>query len=125
MVKRERISNVDVLHEHSTARRETIQIRERVKVEMEAIKEKELEQIRKHFRLEEKKLQDELGQKDRDLRDKKEELNRLLIQFKNLEKKVGKPSKLDKGSEENGKCQATLDAEILLTENIYNAINRP
>lgn len=46
------------------------------------------------------------------------------MEYKNLERKLGKPSKLDKGAEENGKCKATLEAEILLTENIYNAINR-
>ena len=40
----------------------------------------------------------ELNGKERELTDKKEELNRLLVEFKNLEKKVGKPSKIDKGS---------------------------
>lgn len=55
----------------------------------------------------------------------KAENNRLLVEFKNLERKVGKPSKLDRGPEQEGKCKATLEAEILLTENIFNAINRP
>ncbi len=59
------------------------------------------------------------------MREKKEELGRLLVQYKQLEAKVGKPSKLDRGTEEEGKCRATLEAEILLTENIFNAINRP
>jgi len=33
-LKKERISNVDILHDHTTSRRETIQIREQVKVEL-------------------------------------------------------------------------------------------
>ena len=33
-LKKERISNVDILHDHTSARRETIQIREQVKVEL-------------------------------------------------------------------------------------------
>jgi hypothetical protein len=47
-----------------------------------------------------------------------------LVEYKNLERKLGKPSKIDKGAEEDGKCRATLDAEIRLTENIFNAINK-
>ena len=62
--------------------------------------------------------------KEHQLRDKKAELERLLTEYKKLEAKVGKPSKFDRGSEENGKCRATLEAEILLTENVYNAINK-
>ena len=89
---------MDILHDQATSRRETIQIREQVKVELQVIQQKELDHMRKHFALEEKKLQDDICHKDRDIRDKKEELNRLLIEFKKLEKKVGKPSKLDKGS---------------------------
>jgi hypothetical protein len=34
--------------------------------------------------------------------------NRLLVEYKNLERKLGKPSKIDKGAEEDGKCKATL-----------------
>lgn len=47
----------------------------------------------------------------------------MLAEYKKLESKVGKPSKFDRGAEEEGKCRATLNAEILLTENIFNAIN--
>lgn len=47
----------------------------------------------------------------------------MLAEYKKLENKVGKPSKFDRGAEEEGKCRATLNAEILLTENIFNAIN--
>ena len=49
------------------------------------------------------------------MREKKEEYSRLLAEYKKLESKVGKPSKFDRGAEEEGKCRATLNAEILLT----------
>ena len=62
--------------------------------------------------------------KDQQLREKKEELSRLLSQYKKLENKMGKPSKFDRGVEEDAKCKATLQTEILLTENIFNAINQ-
>ena len=55
-LKKERISNVDILHDHTSARRETIQIREQVKVELEAIKDREVEQIRNVFKLEKGRL---------------------------------------------------------------------
>ena len=39
-LKTERVSNVNILHDTNISRRETVQIREQVKVEIEAIKEK-------------------------------------------------------------------------------------
>ncbi len=48
--------------------------------------------------------------KEHQLRDKKEENARLLAEYKKLENKVGKPSKFDRGAEEEGKCRATLNA---------------
>ena len=123
--KKQRISNVDILNDHSNTRRETVQVRELVAAELKAIKDKEVEQISKIFQLEKGRLENDLNKREHELRDKKAELERLLVEYKKLEAKVGKTSKLDKGSEENGKCRATLEAEILLTENIYNAINRP
>jgi hypothetical protein len=68
-------------------------------------------------------LESELIKKEHELRDKKEELGRLLVQYKALEAKVGKSSKVDRSAEDEGKCRATLESEILLTENIFNAIN--
>ena len=65
-----------------------------------------------------------MTRKEHELRDKKEELSRLLVQYKNLESKMGKSSKVDRSAEDEGKCKATLEAEILLTENIFNAINQ-
>ena len=44
------------------------------------------------------------------MRDKKEELGRLLIQYKALEAKIGKSSKVDRSAEDEGKCKATLEA---------------
>jgi hypothetical protein len=105
--------------------RENVQLREEVRVELEAVKNKEVEQIKNVHKLEKNRLQSELAKREHELRDKKEELARLLVQFKALEAKVGKSSKLDRSAEDEGRCRATLEAEILLTENIYNAINRP
>ena len=51
-------------------------------------------------------------------------MNRLLVQYKALEARVGKSSKVDRSAEEEGKCRATLEAEVLLTQNLYNAVNR-
>ena len=109
-LKRERISNVDILHDHTSARRETIQIREQVKVELEAIKDREVEQIRNIFNLEKGRLESDVTKLDQEVRALKAENNRLLVEFKSLERKVGKPSKLDRGPEEEGKCKATLEA---------------
>ena len=74
--------------------------------------------------LEKNRLENELSKREHELRDKKEELARLLVQYKALEAKVGKSSRVDRSAEDEGKCRATLEAEILLTENIFNAINR-
>jgi hypothetical protein len=41
-LKKERISNVDILHDQTVTRRETVQVREQVKVELEAIKDREV-----------------------------------------------------------------------------------
>lgn len=92
-----------------------MQIREQVKVELEAIKDREVEQIKNIFKLEKGRIESELIKKEQDLNALKAENNRLLVEFKNLERKLGKPSKHDKGAEEEGKCKATLEAEILLT----------
>jgi hypothetical protein len=124
-LKAERVSNVNILHDHNMSNRENVQLREEVRVELEAVKNKEVEQIRNVHKLEKNRLQSELAKREHELRDKKEELARLLVQFKALEAKVGKSSKLDRSAEDEGRCRATLEAEILLTENIYNAINRP
>ena len=48
----------------------------------------------------------------------------MLVQFKSLEAKVGKSSKVDRSAEDEGRCRATLQSEILLTENLFNAINQ-
>ena len=82
---------------------------------MESIKDKEVEQIRNIFKLEKNRLEADLLNKEHQLREKKEENARLLAEYKKLENKVGKPSKFDRGAEEEGKCRATLNAEILLT----------
>ncbi len=99
-------------------------MREEVRVELEALKNKEVEQLRSVHKLEKGRLESELAKREHELRDKKEELGRLLVQYKALEAKVGKSSKVDRSAEDEGKCRATLEAEILLTENIFNAINR-
>jgi hypothetical protein len=53
-------------------------------------------------------LENELAKKEHDLRDKKEELARLLVQYKGLEAKIGKSSKVDRSAEDEGRCRATL-----------------
>lgn len=79
------------------------------------MKEKEVEQIRNIHNLDRNRLESDLARKDHELRDKKEELARLLIQYKGLEAKMGRSSKIDRSAEDEGKCKATLEAEILLT----------
>ena len=113
------------IRDSSITRRETVQVRELVAAELKAIKDKEVEQISKIFQLDKVRLENDLNKTEHELRDKKSEVERLLAEYKKLEAKVGKTSKLDKGSEDNGKCRATLEAEILLTENIFNKINQP
>ena len=123
-LKAERVANVNILHDHSITHRENVQVREEVRVELEARLAKEVEQLRNVHKLEKARLEGELNRKEHDLREKKEELGRLLAQYKALEAKIGKSSKVDRSAEDEGKCRATLEAEILLTENIFNAINR-
>lgn len=82
-----------------------------------------MEQLKSVHKLEKNRLETELAKREHELREKKEELNRLLVQYKSLEAKVGKSSKVDRSAEEEGKCRATLEAEVLLTQNLYNAIN--
>ena len=118
------MENVNILHDHTVSRRETIQMREQVRVELEATKDREIDQIKNVFNLEKNRLESELGNKQVELQKLKSDYGLLLVDYKNLERKVGKPSKFDKGTEEEGKCKATLDAEIRLTENILNAMNK-
>ena len=49
-------------------------------------------------KLEKTRLENDLYKKEHDFRDKKEELARLLVQYKALEAKVGKPSKVDRSA---------------------------
>lgn len=93
-LKQERISNVDVLHDHTVSRRETVQMRERVRVELEAIKDREVEQIANVFKLEKGRLESDLIKREHELNTLRAENARLLTEYKNLERKVGKPSKL-------------------------------
>ena len=86
--------------------------------------EKEIEQLKNIHTLEKNRLKSDLNRREHELRDKKEELGRLLVQYKALEAKMGKSSKVDRSAEDEGKCKATLDAEILLTENVFRAINQ-
>lgn len=96
------------MHDHTVSRRETVQIREQVRVELEAVKDREVEQIKNVFKLEKGRLEAEVVKIEQEVRALKAENNRLLVEYKNLEGKLGKVSKLDKGEEENGKCKATL-----------------
>ena len=69
---------MNILQDTNISRRETVQMREQVRVELEAIKEKEVEQIRNIFKLEKNRLEAELLNKEHQLREKKEENARLL-----------------------------------------------
>lgn len=71
-LKSERVSNVNILQDTNISRRETVQIREQVRVELEAIKDKEVEQIRNIFKLEKNRLEADLLNKEHQLREKKE-----------------------------------------------------
>ena len=77
-LKSERVSNVNILQDTNISRRETVQMREQVRVELEAIKEKEVGQIRNIFKLEKNRLEADLLNKEHQLREKKEENARLL-----------------------------------------------
>jgi hypothetical protein len=63
-LKKERISNVDILHDQTVVRRETVQMREQVRVELEAIKDREVEQLRNVFKLEKGRLESDLIKKE-------------------------------------------------------------
>jgi hypothetical protein len=63
-LKKERLSNVDILHDQTVTRRETVQTREQVRVELEIIKDREVEQIRNVFKLEKGRLESDLIKKE-------------------------------------------------------------
>jgi hypothetical protein len=102
------VANVNILHDQNISKRENVQTREEVRVDLEALKSKETEHLRNVHRLEKSRLENELAKKEHDLRDKKEELARLLVQYKGLEAKIGKSSKVDRSAEDEGRCRATL-----------------
>lgn len=52
------------------------------------------------FGLEKNRLESELAAKQMDLEKLKSDYGLLLVDYKNLERKVGKPSKFDKGTED-------------------------
>lgn len=83
-LKAERVQNVNILHDHNITHRETVQIKQQVRVELEALKEKEIEQLSNIHKLEKNRLESDLVRKEHELRDKKEELGRLLVQYKAL-----------------------------------------
>lgn len=83
-LKAERVSNVNILHDHNITHRENVQVKEQVRVELESMKEKELQQIRNIHKLEKTRLEADLNRKEHELRDKTEELGRLLVQYKHL-----------------------------------------
>jgi chromosome segregation ATPase len=97
-LKAERVANVNILHDQNLSQRENVQVREEVRVELQALKEKELEQIRNIHKLEKNRLEAELAKREHDLREKKEELGRLLVQYKALEAKVGKSTRVDRSA---------------------------
>jgi hypothetical protein len=59
-----------------------------------------VEQLKNVHKLEKVRLENELSKKEHDLREKKEELARLLVQYKTLESKVGKSTRVDRSAEE-------------------------
>lgn len=79
-----------------------------MRVELEALKAKEVEQLKSVHKLEKARLEGELVKREHELREKKEELVRLMVQYKALEAKVGKSSRVDRSAEDEGKCRATL-----------------
>jgi hypothetical protein len=83
-LKAERVANVNILHDHNISHREIVQTREDVRVELDAMKNKEIEQLSNVHKLEKNRLESELSRREHELRDKKEELGRLLVQFKTL-----------------------------------------
>jgi hypothetical protein len=51
-LKAERVSNVNILHDQNISQRENVQVREEVRVELEALKNREGEQLRSVHKLE-------------------------------------------------------------------------
>lgn len=99
-LKAERVANVNILHDHNITHRENVQVREDVRVELEGLKAKEIEQLSNIHKLEKTRLESELNKRDHELRDKREELGRLLVQYKGLEAKMGKSTKVDRSAED-------------------------
>ena len=96
-MKAERVANVNILHDQSLSQRENIQVREEVRVELQALKDKEGEQLRNIHKLEKNRLENELNKREHELRDKKEELARLLVQYKALEATAAQKRKANAG----------------------------
>lgn len=67
-----------------------------------------MEQLNNIHKLEKTRLESALNKREHELREKKEELGRLLVQFKGLEAKIGKSTRVDRSAEDEGKCRATL-----------------
>ena len=61
---------------------------------------KEVEHLKNVHKLEKGRLEGELNRRDHELREKKEELGRLLVQYKGLEAKMGKSSRVDRSAED-------------------------
>ena len=57
-----------------------------------------MEQLNNVHKIEKNRLQGDLARKEHELRDKKEEMARLLVQYKALEAKMGKSSKVDRSA---------------------------
>lgn len=57
-----------------------------------------MEQLKNIHKLEKARLESDLAKREHELREKKDELSRLLVQYKTLESKVGKPSKVDRSA---------------------------
>lgn len=53
-------------------------------MELESLKNKEVELLKSVHKLEKNRLETELAKQEHELREKKEELNRLLVQYKSL-----------------------------------------
>lgn len=62
-LKAERVANVNILHDQNLSQRETVQVREEVKVELQALKDKEVEQLKNIHKLEKNRLENELNKR--------------------------------------------------------------
>ena len=113
-----------MIQDTNVTRRQIIQEREKVKGELEIIKNKELDQIRNIFNIDLNKLKNENNNLLHKLRDKTDQFEKLLKDFKDLEEKhSGNVASKISRAEDIAKRQATLECEINLTKNIVNAIN--